>query len=160
ERARRLQEQERFSGHLMAELCGVRAIVAPDAHDLARRDRNEQRALAEIDALVRLASTRPRRSRPAQGRCVVDQPRPRGTITHLEPCDSHRPGSTTRNYCCAMTIRASSSKRITPLSPAHPQHALQRSSRRDTRVRRTAMGAVSPAKMKLAAWRNEPSGIG
>ena len=42
ERRRRLQEEQRLGRHLVAELLGVRRVVAADADDLRRRDRAER----------------------------------------------------------------------------------------------------------------------
>jgi hypothetical protein len=41
DRGRRLKKDERFFGHFIAEFCGMRSVIAPDAHNLAWIDGSE-----------------------------------------------------------------------------------------------------------------------
>src|ERR1043165_2079599 len=53
QRARRLEKDDRLRRRLVAELFGVLRIVAPDADDLARQHRWQQRGGGDEDAIVR-----------------------------------------------------------------------------------------------------------
>lgn len=60
DRRRRLEEEQRFRGHIVAELRSVRAIIPTDTNDLRRRDRRQQSRVGERDLFVRVPGVCPR----------------------------------------------------------------------------------------------------
>lgn len=60
DRRRRLEEEQRFGGHIVAKLRSVRAIVSTDTHDFGRRDRRQQCRVGERDLFVRVPGVCPR----------------------------------------------------------------------------------------------------